>query len=74
MADACININNVARHFGIHKTTANRTINRFWQTGFAGDCRKSNSPKKKKQKPKGALIAHLSTMNTRNCIEIHQNN
>ena len=38
MAKAGININDVACHFGSHKTTAKRTINRFWQTGLAGDC------------------------------------
>ena len=38
MAEAGININDVALHFDIHKTTAYRTINQFWQTGLAGDC------------------------------------
>ena len=48
IAEAVINIYDVARHFGIHKTTAYRIINRFWQTGLAGDRPKSVRPKKAK--------------------------
>ena len=37
MAEVGININDVSRHFGCHKITAYLTINRFRQTGLAGD-------------------------------------
>ena len=47
MAEAGININDVARHFGSHKTAVYWTINRFWQTGLAGDRPKSVDRKKK---------------------------
>ena len=35
MVEAGLNINDVARKLHIHKTTAYRTVNRFWQTGLA---------------------------------------
>ena len=47
MTEAGININDTAYHLDIHKTTAYQTMNRFWQTGFAGDRPKSDRPKKK---------------------------
>ena len=46
MSKAGSNINDVARHFGFHKTTAYRTINRFWQTGLAGERQKSGQTDK----------------------------
>ena len=45
-AGTCINFNDTARQFGIHQTTAYRTINRFWQTGLAGDSPKSDRREK----------------------------
>ena len=44
-AGTCMDINDVACHFGSHKTTAKRTINRFWQTGLAGDCPETRGPR-----------------------------
>ena len=46
VSEAGININDVARHFCIHKTIAYRTTNRLWQTRLAGDHLKSDRPKK----------------------------
>ena len=50
MAEACINFNYVASHVDIHTTIAYRTINRFWQTGLAGDSPKSDRQRTTKTK------------------------
>ena len=46
MAETGININGVALHFDIQKTTAFRIIYRFRQTRLAGDLPRSDSQKK----------------------------
>ena len=46
MAEAGFNMNNVAFHFGIHKTIAYRIINRFVQRKLAGD--RPNSGRQKR--------------------------
>ena len=47
MATVGVSNNDVARHFDIHKITAYRTINRFWQSRSGRDHPKSERPKKK---------------------------
>ena len=65
MAEADINIDDVARHFGIHRRTAYRTNHRFCQTGLADDCPKSDRPKKKKLNPMEEHFNHITSRRER---------
>ena len=77
MAEAGFNINNVAFHFDIHKTTAYRITNRFLQAKLAGDC--PNSGRKKNNSAGGKFNSdHIKTgdfrsanplcITSRNCL------
>ena len=78
MVEAGININDVARHFGSHKTAVYLTINRFWQTGLAGD-RPKSADRKNPKSTEGTFHSYhinateisfskLALLTSRNCL------